>query len=172
MAMSSPACAATVRGTLAAQGIVWISDGSPPPVVPEQLMRQHNKTFIPDQLVVPIGSSVRFPNDDNFYHSVYSASDPDPFDIGFYDTGPGKLVTFSTAGVDLITCHIHATMHAAVVVVDGPWARTDADGQSFILNNVRPGVHDLHVWSLTGGEKKMQVSVPSATARVVLTHAV
>jgi hypothetical protein len=171
LALLSPASAATVRGTLALPGVVWVSDGSAPVPGPEQLMRQHDKTFVPDLVVVSVGGSVRFPNDDNFYHSVYSASDDDPFDIGFYDTGPGKLVTFATAGVDQITCHIHAIMHATVVVVDGPWARTMGNGQGFILNNVRPGKHDLHVWSLDGGERKMPLDVPNAAARVILTHA-
>jgi plastocyanin len=169
-AASALASAAEVDGKLTSAGVVWISDGSKLPSGQFQ-MAQTNKTFVPDLLVVPVGANVRFPNNDNFYHSVYSVSTANPFDIGFYDTGPGKLVTFSAPGVDLITCHIHAVMHAAVIVVDGPSARTTADGQAFSLKNVAPGTHMIHSWSLTGGQHDEQVRVPDARARVALDHA-
>jgi plastocyanin len=164
------ASAATISGKLASAGVVWVSDGSKLPPGPDQVMGQTNKTFVPDFLIVNVGGSVRFANNDNFYHSVYSASEADPFDIGFYDTGPGKLVTFARAGVNAITCHIHAFMHGTIVVVDGPWARTTADGAAFTLVNVRPGTHVLHVWSATG-ERTEPVRVAGAAARVALDHA-
>jgi plastocyanin len=169
--LSLPAEAATVQGTLAEPGVVWISDGSAPSSNAEQLaMRQVNRAFVPDVLVVPVGASVLFPNDDSFIHSVYSSQGPDYFDIGFYSKGPGKLVTFPRAGVNQIACHIHASMHAVVIVVDGPYAQTKSNGESFTLTDVRPGQHAIHIWTPGGGEKTGPVRIGSAQSRVVLNR--
>jgi hypothetical protein len=126
--------------------------------MPDAEMRNTHKSFVPDLLVISAGTSVRFPNDDPFFHSIYSDSGPDAFDIGFYDNGPGKVVPFSKPGVVSVRCHIHGTMHATIVVVDGPWAQTHSPNEKYTLTNVRPGNHVLHTWSLDGGEKTSQVT--------------
>jgi plastocyanin len=152
--------AATVHGTLPTPSIVWISDDSHPvPGTVEYTMSNTQKTFVPGLIVIPAGAAIRFPNEDPFFHSIYSDSPTDPFDIGFYDTGPGKLVTFANPGVVNVRCHIHGSMHATIIVVDGPWAQTDHDGQSYDLLGVRPGRHTLHVWTPDGGEKTSIVKV-------------
>ncbi len=122
-------------------------------------MRNEHKSFVPDLIVITAGSSIRFPNDDAFYHSIYSAGGPDPFDIGFYDTGPGKTVTFAKPGVVAVRCHVHGIMHGTIVVVDGPWAQTRAADEKFTLTDVRPGTHVLHEWTPDGGEKTSTVTV-------------
>lgn len=165
------AAAATVQGTLSEAGVVWVSDGSKPaPSTDQTTLRQTSRTFVPNLLVVPAGSSVLFPNDDDYIHSVYSLQGPDYFDIGFYSKGPGKLVTFPRPGVNQIACHIHASMHAVIVVVDGPFAQIKSSGESFTLTDVRPGLHAIHVWTLAGGERTGPLRVGSAEARVVLNR--
>jgi plastocyanin len=164
-----PVQAATVQGTLSEPGVVWISDGSKPASSSDQAtLRQTSRTFVPAVLVVPAGSSVLFPNDDDYLHSVYSAQGPDYFDIGFYSKGPGKLVTFPRPGVNAIACHIHASMHAVIVVADGPFAATTTGNETFTLIDVRPGAHALHVWSPSGGERTGPIKIESAGARIVL----
>lgn len=120
-------------------------------------MRNTHKSFQPDLVVITAGSAVRFPNDDAFYHSIYSAGAPDPFDIGFYDTGPGKVVTFAQSGAVTVRCHIHGIMHATIVVVDGPWAQTREPNAAYTLENVRSGDHLLHIWTPADGEKATRV---------------
>jgi plastocyanin len=158
-AVALPADAATLHGTFATPSVVWVSDGSKPaPQTAEYMMSNTHKTFEPAVLVVTAGSSVRFPNEDPFFHSIYSNSDADPFDIGFYDTGPGKLVTFANPGVVKVRCHIHGSMHGTIVVVDGPYAETDRDDEKYDLENVLPGRHVVHVWTPEGGEKTSTVT--------------
>src|SRR6266446_2378842 len=41
-----------------------------------------DKTYAPHVVVVPVGSTVRFPNHDPFNHNVFSVSDPNSFDQG------------------------------------------------------------------------------------------
>jgi len=129
-------------------------------------MVNHDKTFLPSLLVVPVGSTVRFPNEDPFYHSIYSDSPLDPFDIGYYDTGPGKVVRFAKAAIVNVHCHIHVYMHATIVVVDGPFARAD-DGR-YRLQGVPSGTYVLHVWDALRGERTQSVRIPSADAKLTI----
>ena len=156
-ALASPALAAEYSGTLSEPGVVWISDGSRRPPAIELQMKNLHKTFVPGVLVIPAGSDVRFPNEDPFFHSIYSESAPDTFDLGFYDTGPGKVVPFANAGVIDVRCHIHGLMRATIVVVDGPAITVDKAGERYTLTNVRRGRHTLHVWTVAGGEQTSKI---------------
>ena len=151
--------AADYRGKLSGEGIVWITDGSRPAVTPETVLANKGKTFVPEMAVITAGSNVRFPNEDRVFHSIYSESPSNPFDLGFYDTGPGKVVPFGRGGVVDVQCHIHGSMHATIVVVDGPWTRITARTHTFVLHNVRSGRHRLHVWTAAHGEKISTVTV-------------
>ncbi|HET9029270.1 MAG TPA: hypothetical protein VFN49_03765 [Candidatus Aquilonibacter sp.] len=159
------AAAATVHGTTDA-AVVWIT--APDAVGPEHdaEMRNRNRTFIPPYVVIPVGSQVRFPNDDPFYHSIYSDSAADRFDIGYYGPGPGKLVTFNQPGVVNVRCHIHASMHANIIVADGPYAL--ASNGTYSIANVPAGKHVVHAWDPDHGERTATVNVPSAAADVTL----
>jgi plastocyanin len=138
--------------------VVWIDDGSKLPPV-DATMLNVDKSFIPEILIVPVGSSITFPNQDPFFHNIYSAGGADEFDLGFYDTGPGKVEVMSKPGVLDIGCHIHKQMHAIIVVVDGPYVQTD--DFAFKLPDIRPGRHELHAWSVAYGERSTYVNVPS-----------
>src|SRR5262249_39708088 len=39
-----------------------------------------DKTYAPHVVVVPVGSTIRFPNHDPFNHNVFSVSEPNSFD--------------------------------------------------------------------------------------------
>jgi plastocyanin len=154
---AAPANAANVVGHLRSPGVVWIDDGSRLQPV-SATMRNVQKSFIPEIVIVPVGSSITFPNDDPFFHNIYSTGGADTFDLGFYDMGPGKTEVLSKAGVLDVGCHIHKQMHAVIVVVDGPYTQTD--DFAFKLADVRPGKHELHAWSVGYGERSVEVVVP------------
>src|SRR5690348_6411403 len=59
------------------------SAADPAPVQIEQIDRR----FSPDLVVVPVGSTVSFPNMDPIFHNIYSLSKPKTFDLGSYDRG-------------------------------------------------------------------------------------
>src|SRR5256885_888804 len=50
-------------------------------------MAQQNKTFVPHLLVVPVNSTVDFPNHDDIFHNIFSDSRAHPFDLGLYRSG-------------------------------------------------------------------------------------
>jgi len=157
--------AATVAGSLAEPGVVWISDGSV--THPDEAqVHNENREFIPGTMVIRAGANVRFPNDDPFFHSIYSSSAADPFDIGYYGYGPGKVVNFAHAGIVEVRCHIHAKMHGTLVVTDGP--SSEGMVTSFKLNGVLPGAHRLNVWTPRSGVKTVSVNVKSDDAALDL----
>jgi hypothetical protein len=47
-------------------------------------------------LVIPVGSTVSFPNHDPFNHNVFSLSDEQPFDLGLY--GGAKPARYGFSG--------------------------------------------------------------------------
>lgn len=156
-ATAAPAAAGQLDVAVKGPAVVWVTDGSKPAPVNAAEMRQSKKTFVPALLVVTQGSVVKFPNDDDFYHNVFSDGDATTFDLGLYDIGPGKTVAFDKAGVATIRCHVHGSMHATIVVVDGPFAVAERAGR-VALRDVRPGRHTLHVWTPDGGERRSSVA--------------
>lgn len=118
------------------------------PFVPDGPYRllQKNRTFTPHLQVIPVGSVVRFPNDDPFFHNVFSLFEGKRFDLGLYEAGSSKSVTFSREGVSYIFCNIHPEMSAVVVALSTPLYDVADAGDSFDLRNIPPGDYKLHLW--------------------------
>ena len=109
---------------------VVVMVASPAPVTPvESDMSQQDRAFTPDLLVVPKGSAVNFPNNDNTQHHVYSFSSAKVFNIELYAGEPERPVVFDRAGIVELGCNIHDTMQAFILVADTPYtARSGAAG--------------------------------------------
>jgi hypothetical protein len=107
---------------------------------------QKNRTFLPHLQVVPVGSAVAFPNADPFFHNVFSLFDGKRFDLGLYEAGSSKSVTFSRKGVSYIFCNIHPEMSAVVLALSTPLYAVARRDESFTLANVPPGSYHLHLW--------------------------
>ena len=107
---------------------------------------QKNRTFVPHLQVVPVGSVIQFPNLDPFFHNVFSLFEGKRFDLGLYEAGSSKSVTFSREGVSYIFCNIHPEMSAVVLALSTPlYAIADAN-EHFVLRDPPPGHYRLHVW--------------------------
>lgn len=131
--------------------VVWLKPLEPmpgltfPPHKPYTLV-QKNRTFIPHLLVVPVESVVFFPNEDPFYHNVFSLFDDKRFDLGLYEAGSTKGVTFSHEGVSYIFCNIHPEMSAVVVALSTPLYATADPAGAVDIRNVPVGEYELHTW--------------------------
>lgn len=107
-------------------------------------LNQKDKEFIPRVLAVQTGGSVRFGNEDPWFHNVYS-NDP-RFNLGRYPRGFFKEQQFDEPGLSHVFCDIHPTMHAIILVVDTPlFAHVDDDG-GFELKNAPAGSYRLTAW--------------------------
>ena len=114
-----------------------------------KIVQQH-KRFDPRVLAIPAGSAVDFPNLDPFFHNVFSMFDGKRFDLGLYEAGASRRVTFDRPGIVYIFCNIHPEMSAVVVVTDAPYyAMSDRAGR-FSIANVPPGRYLLNVWHERG----------------------
>jgi plastocyanin len=116
----------------AATAIVYAErlDGPAPRTTAAFTLMQKNKSFQPQVLAAPVGSTVTFPNQDPIFHNVFSLSGPQPFDLGLYRGGQARTRTFVQPGTYRVFCNIHPEMTALVLVVPTPYATlTDAAGR-------------------------------------------
>ena len=110
-------------------------------------MTQQGKQFLPGVLVVPVGTSVHFPNRDSVRHHVYSFSPAKKFELKLYTGAPANLVVFDRAGVVTLGCNIHDRMVGWIVVVDTPYYARAAEGAAQVqINGVPAGNYKLRVW--------------------------
>jgi plastocyanin len=127
----------------------------PAPPGPTLRFVQKNKRFTPHLLAVTPGTQIEFPNQDPFFHDVFSIYRGKPFDLGLYESGAVRKVRFTQPGVSFIFCNIHPEMSAAVVVLRTPhFAITSRDG-SFQIAHVPPGRYKLEVWSESVSEEEL-----------------
>ena len=96
--------------------------------------------------MVPVGTAVSFPNADPFFHNVFSLFDGKRFDLGLYEAGSSKDVTFSREGVSYIFCNIHPEMSAVVVALSTPFNAISDENGEFELRAVPAGEYELHMW--------------------------
>jgi plastocyanin len=109
-------------------------------------MVQRDKQFHPHVLAIPVGAAVVFPNDDPFFHNVFSLYQGKKFDLGLYEAGSSRSVRFDKPGVSFIFCNIHPEMSAYLIALDTPYFTvTGADGVARIPG-VSPGRYRMQVW--------------------------
>jgi plastocyanin len=119
---------------------------TPKPKPGQRVVSQKQKRFVPGVLAVPVGTTVRFSNDDDIFHSVFSLSKPNDFDLGLYKSGEWRDQLFDTPGPVQLLCNIHSSMSAWLYVVDTPWfGQADAGGR-FTVKGVPAGNYKLSVW--------------------------
>jgi len=130
-----------------------------------------DKTYAPHVVVVPVGSTVRFPNHDPFNHNVFSVSEPNSFDLGLYGRGEAKSYTFEHPGLVRVYCNVHPRMVAYVLVMENRYYAQPGNDGSFAIENVPAGRYRLHVWheriptegvkdvSAGGGQADVQIAL-------------
>ncbi len=130
--------------------VIWLNplraDAARPLATENYSLLQKNKMFTPHLLVVPVGSSVVFPNADPFFHNVFSLFDGRRFDLGLYEAGSTRSVVFSREGISYIFCNIHSDMSAVVIALSTPYFGLSDPHGAFRIKNVPEGDYDLHIW--------------------------
>jgi plastocyanin len=109
---------------------------------------QKGAQFSPSLLVICVGQQVRFLNDEDrpVEHNVFSKSPAKPFDLGLFQPGGSKLVTFDHPGEVSLHCSIHQNMDGVIFVAPTPFfARVDHTGR-YTIGGVPPGEYHLKTW--------------------------
>jgi plastocyanin len=125
-------------------------DGDFPPAreTPAVRVGQKDLMFVPQLLVVQVGTRVEFPNLDDTFHNIFSYSPAKRFDLGRYrmDEKPVPAVMFDAPGVVVLRCDIHEHMRGVILVLATPhFAITDTEG-NFRLDGLPAGTYRLKTW--------------------------
>ncbi len=122
------------------------SSGSRPPPKPA-VMDQRNLAFKPRVLVVEVGTSVEFPNNDSVSHQVYSFSAAKRFQLPLYKGERHPPVTFDQAGLVVLGCNIHDSMVGYIYVTDAPHFGVTETTGGLRLEGLPAGDYRLSIWS-------------------------
>ncbi len=130
---------------------------------------QVDTQFIPHVLVVPVNSSVSFPNSDNTRHQVYSFSAAKRFSTNLFSGREAEPVHFDQPGLVPIGCNIHDRMHAYIYVTNAPrYAITDEQGiarfRELPAGNYR--VETLHPWQIEAGTTQYSLVITATDASI------
>jgi plastocyanin len=154
--VASPVLAASVSFAVAKQdgkplagAVITVEPESgklPPPAPQKAVVDQVELSFVPDVTVIPVGSSVSFPNSDQVSHQVYSFSPTRRFQLPLYRGQPHAPVVFDQPGIVTLGCNIHDNMAAFIVVTAAPFfGRTDDKG-TWTIPNLPEGLYRLKIW--------------------------
>jgi plastocyanin len=119
------------------------------------------KSFTPRVVVVPVGGTVEFPNEDPIFHNVFSVSGENRFDLQLYKRPKSGAQTFHHAGLVRIYCNIHPQMSAVVLVRDNPYFAKAAPDGSFTIEGVPAGKYTLTAWHDKAGAASQEIVVPA-----------
>jgi plastocyanin len=120
------------------------ADARPSPPI-RAVMDQINRAFEPDLLVIPVGSTVEFPNSDSVSHQIYSFSPAKRFQLPLYRGNPNPPQHFDQAGIVTLGCNIHDEMVGYLVVTDAQYFGR-ADGAGSWTAEIPRGKYRVSVW--------------------------
>lgn len=120
---------------------------------------QKDEQFVPHVVAVTTGSSVSFPNDDPFFHNVFSLSRGSSFNLGRYASGVTRSRAFPRPGIVKVFCELHSHMSAVVRVFDHPWFTVPDEHGAFTISGVPAGDHTVVAWHERIGERRDRVTI-------------
>src|SRR6187397_2529306 len=135
--------------------IIFFADMTASKGAPVQAaIAQKDEQFVPHVVAVTTGSSVAFPNEDPFFHNVFSLSRGAAFNLGRYPSGSSRAKTFNRPGIVKVFCEIHSHMSAVIRVFDHGWFNVPKEDGAYSIDDVPPGDHTLVAWHERIGERR------------------
>jgi plastocyanin len=132
-------------------------------------MDQSSQMFIPGEMVARTGQPVQFRSSEDVLHNVRVIRSEDRKPIFNVATPPWGSYShiFEEPGIYDVTCDIHTTMRASILVSPSPYA-TIADGAGrFTFENVVPGTYTL-VGFVEGRRKEQSVTISGSRTEIAL----
>ena len=119
---------------------------TPPP--PAAKISQKGAKFDPPLLIISVGQTVDFLNDEDrpVEHNVFSNAPAKKFDLGLYPPSEHKSVTFDKPGAVFLYCSIHRFMDGVVYVCPTPFHSSVAADGTYKIEHVPPGKYKLRTW--------------------------
>ncbi len=122
---------------------------------------QRNALFEPHVLPIAVGTSVKWPNEDEIYHNVFSMSDAKQFDLGLYHQEKVPVLTFDKVGRVDVFCSIHSQMHCIILVLPNSFFAKVEANQRFVIKNIPAGTYKLRAWHERLPGLTKEVTVPA-----------
>jgi plastocyanin len=113
---------------------------------PAVLIDQVDKQFLAYVTPVYVGSKVRFPNNDNVRHQVYSFSPAKRFDLPLYAGTDAPPVLFDKPGVVVLGCNIHDWMIGYIYVSETPFFAKTGSAGTASLEDMPSGDYLVKIW--------------------------
>lgn len=110
------------------------------------VMSQKEANFEPRMLPIVVGSTVRWPNEDEIFHNVFSMSESKEFDLGFYKKDKVPEVVFDRAGRVDVFCAIHSKMHCVIMVLPNRFFAKSDDKGRFMIKGLPAGTFKVRAW--------------------------
>jgi len=174
---SAPSFAGTLEGKVSQGNSVVYIDTIPGKTFPAPaqsvLVSQRGLKFVPP-LVVQVGTTVDFQNDDSVQHNVFwpsvGGSKKYAHNMGTWPKGDKRSYKFDNPGVVPLLCNVHPEMSGYIVVSPTPYfAQTDSAG-NFKIDNLPDGKYSVVAWH--AGSKPLARTVQVAgTAKVAMALA-
>jgi plastocyanin len=160
------------RGPETRNVIVYVQGLKPsaPPAPMRERISQRDEQFLPQVIAITVGSTVDFPNDDPFFHNVFSLSKAKTFDLGRYPSGTSRAELFDKPGVVKVFCHLHSHMTALIMVFDHPWFTIPAENGTFTLPPAPARDLTVVAWHERIGERRERARLaPGGTVKMSFT---
>jgi plastocyanin len=124
-------------------------DGTELPVKTEAaIMDQAGYAFLPEFLIAQAGQLVQFRNSEDVLHNVRLtdvSSQKPVFNVA--TLAFGKYEHTLEPGFYNVTCDIHSTMRASILVTASPYAASTSEDGRFSMSRVRPGKYNLTIYT-------------------------
>lgn len=122
---------------------------------------QKDANFEPHVLPVVVGSTVRWPNEDDIFHNVFSMSDAKEFDLGYYKKDKVPEVRFDRVGRVDVFCAIHPKMHCIILVLPNPFFAAADDKGRFAIRSLPAGKYKVRAWHERIPSQVKEIVVPA-----------
>jgi plastocyanin len=114
------------------------------------LVSQRGLAFVPHLIVIQVGTSVDFQNDDSVQHNVFwpsvGGAKKDAHNMGTWPKGDKRSYKFDHPGVVPLLCNVHSEMSGYIIVSPTPYfAQTDSAGH-FKIDNIPDGKYTVVIW--------------------------
>ena len=144
---------------------------TPTPAEPA-LMDQYGTAFHPKLLVVRPGQPVDFKNSEDVLHNVHvidAETRKTELNVATPVVGAYRHV-FEREGAYDVSCNIHPSMAAFLIVTAAPFVAVADNQGSFELEAIPEGIYDVRVWNLEPGRRsERKIPIDAATRSLALT---
>ena len=152
--------------------VVWLEKAPAAKMDPKTIeIRQEGLELRPRVVAIPVGSTVKFPNQDDLFHNIFSYSKAKRFDLGRYPKGESKSETFDTKGQIDLRCEVHDFIRGYIHVFDHPYYAVAGEDGSYTIAKVPRGKYTLVAWKEFFEPVRQEIEVNADGAKVDVTMA-